>query len=131
MISERSKEGLRKSQTISGELNIGMKQMFISGSRDGWKQGLYRLKAQFLQLNSAGHFKRWGRLCRKGRSHVCRFFYMGSPVKTHVENGLNNIFNLRGQTIGVSDQAVITLKDSSFYDEEGRKPNTSKLLTES
>ena len=54
---------------------------------------------------------------------------MISPVKTQVGNGLSKLFNLRGQTIGVSDQAIITLKDSGIHDEEGKKMNISEPLT--
>ena len=46
---------------------------------------------------------------------------MGAPVKTEVENGLNKLFNFRGQTIDVSYQAVFTLKSSGLNDEEGKK----------
>ena len=54
---------------------------------------------------------------------------MGAPVKTQVENGLRKLFNLRGQTIDVSDQAVFILKDSGLHDEEGKKTNVSDPLT--
>ena len=42
---------------------------------------------------------------------------MGEPVKTQVENGLNNFFNFWGKTIDVSDQAVFTLLDLGLSDE--------------
>ena len=42
---------------------------------------------------------------------------MGVPVKTRVENGISKLFNLRGQTIDKSDQAVFILKDSGLRDE--------------
>ena len=45
-----------------------------------------------------------------------RFVYMGSMVKNQVENGLNRIFGLWGNTIDVYDQAVFTLKDSGLHD---------------
>ena len=54
---------------------------------------------------------------------------MGSPVKTQVENGLSNLFDFHGQTIGVSDQAIFILKDSVLCDEEGKKTNVSDPLT--
>ena len=49
-------------------------------------------------------------------------------MKTHVENGLIKLFNLRGQTIDMSDQAVFTLKFSGLPDEEGNKSNINDLL---
>ena len=36
------------------------------------------------------------------------FVDMGAPVKTQVENGLINFFDIRVQTIDVSDQAVLS-----------------------
>ena len=54
---------------------------------------------------------------------------MGAPAKTQVENGISKIFDLRGQTIDVSDQAVFILKDSGIHDEEGKKTNVSDPLT--
>ena len=39
------------------------------------------------------------------------FVDMGSPVKTQVENGFSKLFDLGGETIDVSDQAVFILKD--------------------
>ena len=35
------------------------------------------------------------------------FFYMGSLMRTQVENSLNKLFNFQGHTIDVSDQAVL------------------------
>ena len=55
---------------------------------------------------------------------------MVSPVKTQVENGLNKLFNLRGQTIDLSDQAVFTLKYLVLHDEEGKKTNVINALIE-
>ena len=46
-----------------------------------------------------------------------RFFDMGPPVKTHVENGLSNIFDFRGHTIDTSNEDVFTLKDTDIHDE--------------
>ena len=54
---------------------------------------------------------------------------MGAPVKIQVENGLCKLFDLRGQTIDVSDQAVFILKDSGIHEEEGKKTNVSNPLT--
>ena len=54
---------------------------------------------------------------------------MGAPVKTQVKNGLSKIFNFRGQTIDVSDQAVLILKYSGLHDEEGNKINVRDPLT--
>ena len=53
------------------------------------------------------------------------------PVKTQVENVMSKIFNFRGQTIDMSDQAVFNLKDSSIHEEERKKINTSNPLTAS
>ena len=39
---------------------------------------------------------------------------MVSLVKNHVENGLSNLFDLQGQTIDVSDQAVFILNIQVF-----------------
>ena len=41
---------------------------------------------------------------------------MGAPVKTQEENGLSKHFDLRGQTIDVSDQSAFALKDSGLSD---------------
>ena len=41
---------------------------------------------------------------------MCEYFVdMGAPVEIHVGNSLSKIFDLRGQTIYVSEQAVFTL----------------------
>ena len=42
---------------------------------------------------------------------------MGPPVKIQVENGLSKLFDFRGQTVDVSDQAVLILKDLGLCDE--------------
>ena len=55
---------------------------------------------------------------------------MGAPVKTQVENGLCKIFDLRGQTIDVSDQAVFILKELGIRDEEGKETNVINPLKE-
>ena len=60
--------------------------------------------------------------CSKNVGALCaHFFGMGAAVKTQVENGLRKLFDLRGQTIDTSDQAVFTLEDSGLHDEEGKK----------
>ena len=59
---------------------------------------------------------------------MCLFFYMVSPVKTQMENGLNKLFNLRGQTIDVPGQAVFTLKASVLHDEEVNKIKIRNLI---
>ena len=58
-----------------------------------------------------------------------RFVDMGAPVKTQVENRLRKLFDLRGQTIDTSEQAVFTLNDSVLHDEEGNVINTSDPIT--
>ena len=58
-----------------------------------------------------------------------RFVYMGSPVKTQVENGMSKLFNFWGHTINTSEQAVFTLNYSVLHDEEVNKINTSDPLT--
>ena len=50
------------------------------------------------------------------------------PLKTQVENGMSNLFNIRGHTIDVYNQAVFNLKDSGLYDEEGNNINISEPL---
>ena len=61
---------------------------------------------------------------------LCAHFVdMISPVKTQVENGLSKLFSFWGQTIDVSDQAVLTVIISGIHDEEGKKTNLSNPLT--
>ena len=45
-----------------------------------------------------------------------------------MENGLSKTFYLWGQIIDVSDQTVITLKDSGLHDEEFQKTNVRDPL---
>ena len=52
----------------------------------------------------------------KARALCARFFDMGYPVKTQVENKLNKIYYYWGQTIDMSDQSVLTLTDSHLHD---------------
>ena len=51
-----------------------------------------------------------GYCATKVRALCTHFVDMGYPMKIHVENGLNKLFNLQRQTIDVSDQAVLILK---------------------
>ena len=46
-----------------------------------------------------------------------RFVDMRAPVKKQAENGLNKLFDLRGQTIDMSEQDVFILNDSGNHDE--------------
>ena len=52
-------------------------------------------------------------------------------MKTQVGNGRINLFNFWGETIGVSDQAILALKHSGLHDEEGEKINIINPLTSS
>ena len=71
-----------------------------------------------------------GRDCTTKVGDLCAYFVdMGYLVKTQVEIGLSKIFNLRGQTIDMSDQVDFTLNYSVLHDEEGNKINISDLLT--
>ena len=73
---------------------------------------------------------RRGGYCITNVGALCaRFVDMGAPVKTQVVNGLSKLFDLQGQTIDVSEQAVFILKDSGLRDEEGKKTNVSNPLT--
>ena len=45
------------------------------------------------------------------------FLNMAAPEKTQVENGLNKLLYLWGQTIAVAEQAVLILEDLSIHDE--------------
>ena len=58
-----------------------------------------------------------------------RFVDIEALVKTQIENGISKIFNLRCQTIDVSDQAIFTLKDLGFHDKQGKKTSASDALT--
>ena len=50
-------------------------------------------------------------------------------MKTQVENGLIDLFDIRGHTIDMSDQDVFTLKYLVINDKEGNKINISDPLT--
>ena len=54
---------------------------------------------------------------------------MKTPGEKLGENGMNKIFDLRGQSINVSDQASDTLKDLGIHNKEGKIINISNLLT--
>ena len=86
------------------------------------KHKLYNSTVQSISIGGGYCTTKVGTLC-------ARFFDTGAPVKTQVENGLSKLFNLRIQTINVSDQAVFILKDSGCHDERGKKTNVSDLLT--
>ena len=59
-----------------------------------------------------------------------RFIDMGATIKIQVENWLIKLFDFRGQTIDVSDQAFFfILKDSGIHYGEVKKTNTSDSLT--
>ena len=61
---------------------------------------------------------RGGGDCATNVGSLCAFFVdMGAPAKTQVENGISKIFDLRGQTIDVSDQVVLILNDLGLHDE--------------
>ena len=47
--------------------------------------------------------------CATNIGAMCaRFFDMGSPMKTQVENGLSKLLGFGGQTIDMSDQVVLS-----------------------
>ena len=73
--------------------------------------------------------RRGGYFATKVGAICAHFVDMGSLVKTQVGNGIIDLFDLRGQTIDVSDQAIIISKDSGIHDEEGNKTNVSKPIT--
>ena len=54
--------------------------------------------------------RRVGDCSTKVGALCARFFDMWDLVKTQVENRLNKILKLRGQTIYVADQAILTFK---------------------
>ena len=43
-----------------------------------------------------------------------RFVHTGAPVKIHVGNGICNLFDFRGQTLDVSERAVLPLNIRVF-----------------
>ena len=94
-----------------------MEQMFISGSKNVWNQRFHKWKAQIYNLMVQAISRGGGDCAAKVQSLCSCFVYMGSPVKTQVKNVLNKIFNLRVQTIDLSDQAVFILKYLVLHDE--------------
>ena len=73
-----------------------------------------------------------GGYCTTKVGALCDCFVdMRALVKNQVENGLSKLFDFRGQTIDVSDQFVFVLNYSVLRDEEGKKTNVIKPLTES
>ena len=62
---------------------------------------LYKSAVQAISRGGKDRATNVGALC------AC-FDYTGYPVKTQVENGLSRIFDFRGQTIDVSDQAILS-----------------------
>ena len=54
---------------------------------------------------------------------------MGALVKNQAENGISKLFDLRVQTIDVSNQDVFTLNYLGLNDGEGKKTNVSDPLT--
>ena len=88
------------------------------------KHKLYNSTVQSITRGGGDWATNVGSLCD-------RFVDMRAPVKTKVKNGLIKIFDSRGQTIDVSEQAVFILKDSGLHDEEGNKTNVSDPITAS
>ena len=88
------------------------------------KHKFYNSTVQAISRGGEDWYKKVGALC-------AYFVDMIYPVKTQVENVMSKIFNFRGQTIDMSDQAVFNLKDSGIHKEERKKINTSNPLTTS
>ena len=70
----------------------------------------YNSRVQAISRGEQECAKKFGSLCAS-------FVDMGALVKTQVENGLSKLFDFRGQTTDMSDQAVFNLKDSGLHDE--------------
>ena len=74
---------------------------------------------------------RRGQDCATKVGALCaRFVDIVDPVKTHVKNGLNKIFDLQGQSIDVSDQDLFVLTHESLHEKEGRKTTIGDPLSE-
>ena len=86
------------------------------------KHKLYNSTVQALRRGGGGCYTKVVALC-------ARLVYLGAPVKIQVENVLSKLFNFRGQTIDMSDQAVFTLKYLGLFGEEVNKTNVSDPLT--
>ena len=73
---------------------------------------------------------RGGGDCATKFGSLCdRFVDMGALCKTQVGNGISKLFDFQGQTIDVSGQAVLILKDSVLHYYELNKTNVSYPLT--
>ena len=60
--------------------------------------------------------------CATNGGALCTHFNdMGFTMKTQVENGLNKLFNFKGKTSDVSDQAVLFLNIWVFMMKKERK----------
>ena len=88
------------------------------------KHKFFKSTIQDISRRGGDCYTKVGALC------AC-FVDMGAPVKIRVENGLSKLFNLWGQTIDISDQAIFILKDSGLHDEEENKTNVRYPLTTS
>ena len=73
----------------------------------------YNLTVQDISREGGYCAKKFGSLCD-------RFVDMLAPVKTQVESGISKLFDLRGQTIKTSYQAIFTLNYSGLHDVEGK-----------
>ena len=107
-----SKERTRKISTSPGETETIIRNrysyqvpdMIVTNASTNKNNKFYNSTVQAISIG--------GRDCATKVGSVCACFVdMGSPVKTQVENGLSKIFDFRGQTIDVSNQAVFILKD--------------------
>ena len=76
--------------------------MIVTNAYTNEKHKFYKSEVQGVSRGVGYYATKVGALC-------ARFFGMGPTVKTNMENGLNKLFNLRGQTIEVFDQAFFTL----------------------
>ena len=106
-----------------------MEQMSISSAINGLNHLFHTRKSQVWELNSASRFKRRKRDAPQGPDPVITVCWHRSPSEKPGGNGLNNIFDFRGQTIDMSDQTVFALNDSGLHYEEGTKIHISDLLT--
>ena len=83
---------------------------------------LYNVTVQEISRGGGYFDTKVGVLC-------ARLFDMWALVKTQVENGLENIFILRGHNIDMSDQDVFILTYMDLHAKEGNKTNTREPLT--
>ena len=82
--------------------------MIGSNASTNEKHRFYKLTVQAISRRGGDCATNFGSLCT-------RFVDMGAPVKTQFENKLSKLFDLRIQTIDMSDQAVFILKDSGLH----------------